>query len=98
MNLLNKKIELSGIDYGNATAGVVGAKKPLYDIWGHAVNMASRLDTTGQAGKIQVKHKNSGATYHILSVLSLSLMLIRIFYILKIFFENRIELIYKKGQ
>ncbi|XP_026479365.1 adenylate cyclase type 8-like [Ctenocephalides felis] len=48
-----------GIDYGNATAGVVGAKKPLYDIWGHAVNMASRLDTTGQAGKIQVNQRTA---------------------------------------
>jgi hypothetical protein len=36
------------------TAGVVGAQKPLYDIWGDAVNMASRMDTTGVPGKIQV--------------------------------------------
>lgn len=37
------------------TAGVVGAQKPLYDIWGDAVNMASRMDTTGLPGKIQVE-------------------------------------------
>ncbi|XP_051172100.1 adenylate cyclase type 2-like isoform X3 [Leptopilina boulardi] len=43
-----------GISHGEVTAGVVGAQKPLYDIWGDAVNMASRMDTTGVAGKIQV--------------------------------------------
>jgi len=35
-------------------AGVIGAKKPQYDIWGNAVNVASRMDSTGSAGKIQV--------------------------------------------
>ncbi|XP_014232958.2 adenylate cyclase type 7 [Trichogramma pretiosum] len=43
-----------GICTGEVTAGVVGVKKPLYDIWGDAVNMASRMDTTGVPGKIQV--------------------------------------------
>lgn len=33
----------------------MGTQKPLYDIWGHAVNMASRMDSTGEAGKIQVR-------------------------------------------
>ena len=35
-------------------AGVIGAKKPQYDIWGNAVNVASRMDSTGMVGKIQV--------------------------------------------
>ncbi|XP_073957478.1 adenylyl cyclase X E-like isoform X2 [Choristoneura fumiferana] len=43
-----------GISNGEVAAGVVGSIKPLYDIWGHAVNMASRMDSTGQTGKIQV--------------------------------------------
>ncbi|XP_014603686.1 PREDICTED: adenylate cyclase type 2-like isoform X4 [Polistes canadensis] len=43
-----------GISHGEVSAGVVGAQKPLYDIWGDAVNMASRMDTTGLPGKIQV--------------------------------------------
>ena len=34
-------------------AGVVGAQKPLYDIWGDTVNVASRMNYTGEAGKIQ---------------------------------------------
>ncbi|XP_026732107.1 adenylate cyclase type 2-like [Trichoplusia ni] len=43
-----------GISNGEVAAGVVGSQKPLYDIWGHAVNMASRMDSTGESGKIQV--------------------------------------------
>ncbi|KAG6447320.1 hypothetical protein O3G_MSEX004919 [Manduca sexta] len=43
-----------GISNGQVAAGVVGSLKPLYDIWGHAVNMASRMDSTGETGKIQV--------------------------------------------
>lgn len=45
---------LQGISNGKVAAGVVGSLKPLYDIWGHAVNMASRMDSTGETGKIQV--------------------------------------------
>nr|XP_033340223.1 adenylyl cyclase X E-like isoform X1 [Megalopta genalis] len=43
-----------GISHGEVTAGVVGAQKPLYDIWGDPVNMASRMDTTGLPGQIQI--------------------------------------------
>lgn len=43
-----------GISHGKVMAGVIGSSKPLYDIWGNSVNMASRMDSCGVAGKIQV--------------------------------------------
>lgn len=48
-----------GINTGPVTAGVIGAKRPLYDIWGDAVNVASRLDSSGDEGKIQASHIQS---------------------------------------
>ncbi|XP_076111411.1 adenylate cyclase type 2-like isoform X3 [Mytilus galloprovincialis] len=49
----------AGINTGPVTAGVIGAKRPLYDIWGDAVNVASRLDSTSEEDKIQVTEKNA---------------------------------------
>lgn len=43
-----------GINTGPVIAGIVGKKKFQYDIWGDAVNTASRMETYGEAGKIQV--------------------------------------------
>lgn len=45
-----------GINVGPVVAGVIGARKPQYDIWGNAVNVASRMDSTGICDKIQVSH------------------------------------------
>lgn len=43
-----------GINHGPITAGVIGARKPHYDIWGNTVNVASRMESTGKAGAVQV--------------------------------------------
>uniref|UniRef100_A0A8C2ENU0 adenylate cyclase n=1 Tax=Cyprinus carpio TaxID=7962 RepID=A0A8C2ENU0_CYPCA len=43
-----------GINVGPVVAGVIGARRPQYDIWGNTVNVASRMDSTGIQGKIQV--------------------------------------------
>uniref|UniRef100_UPI00398E97C7 adenylate cyclase type 3 n=1 Tax=Pristiophorus japonicus TaxID=55135 RepID=UPI00398E97C7 len=43
-----------GMNKGAVLAGVIGARKPHYDIWGNTVNVASRMESTGQMGNIQV--------------------------------------------
>ena len=43
-----------GVSTGKVIAGVVGAQKPLYDIWGDTVNIASRMDYTGERGRIHL--------------------------------------------
>lgn len=43
-----------GLNQGPITAGVIGARKPHYDVWGNTVNVASRMESTGRAGSIQV--------------------------------------------
>ena len=53
--LLNFEFELRmGLNFGSVTAGVIGTTQLFYDIWGDTVNVASRMDSTGQKGQIQV--------------------------------------------
>lgn len=44
----------AGLNIGPVVAGVIGARKPQYDIWGNTVNVASRMDSTGVPDRIQV--------------------------------------------
>ncbi|MFN8359521.1 MAG: adenylate/guanylate cyclase domain-containing protein [Candidatus Kapaibacterium sp.] len=51
-----------GIHSGSVVAGIVGLKKFAYDIWGDTVNIASRMESSGEEGKINI----SGATYELI--------------------------------
>jgi len=51
-----------GIHTGSVVAGVIGTKKFIYDLWGDTVNTASRMESSGIPGKIQVTE----ATYQLL--------------------------------
>ncbi len=43
-----------GIHCGPATAGVIGDTRFSYDVWGDAVNVASRMESSGEPGQIHV--------------------------------------------
>jgi class 3 adenylate cyclase len=45
-----------GIHCGPVVAGVIGTRKFIYDVWGDTVNVASRMESHGTPGRIQVTH------------------------------------------
>lgn len=62
-NMLGESLQIRiGINTGPVIAGVIGIKKFIYDLWGDAVNVASRMESHGQPGAIQV----TDTTYQIL--------------------------------
>lgn len=51
-----------GINTGKLIAGVIGKKKFAYDVWGDTVNTASRMESSGEIGRVNI----SGATYELI--------------------------------
>ncbi|NJO89605.1 MAG: hypothetical protein HC831_12135 [Chloroflexia bacterium] len=51
-----------GLHTGKVVAGVVGIKKYAYDIWGDTVNLAARMESSGEPGKVNI----SGDTYELI--------------------------------
>lgn len=52
-----------GVSCGPLVCGVIGARKPVFDIWGNTVNEASRMDSTGLIGHIQVPKYTAQVRY-----------------------------------
>ena len=53
-----------GIHTGPVVAGIVGIKKFAYDIWGDTVNVASRMETHGVAGRVNISGTTHGLVQH----------------------------------
>jgi len=51
-----------GVHTGPLVAGVIGSRRLLYDVWGDTVNVASRIESAGEVGRVNV----SAATYELI--------------------------------
>ncbi len=52
-----------GINTGEIVAGVLDTKRPMFDVWGSAVNVASRLQEAGEEGKVNISEETYREIY-----------------------------------
>lgn len=65
---------MPGIGVGQVVGGVIGARKPVFDVWGNTVNEASRMDSTGQMGRIQVTRDVYQVSFDYLATCAISFL------------------------
>ncbi len=53
-----------GVHSGPVVAGIIGSQRFLYDVWGDTVNLASRLESTGAPGRVQVSEATARLIEH----------------------------------
>lgn len=70
-----------GLNHGPVIAGVIGAQKPQYDIWSNTVNVASRMDSCGVMGRLQVDNDYESIIEQYLKIFILSYSIHFIFFI-----------------
>lgn len=70
-----------GLNHGPVIAGVIGAQKPQYDIWSNTVNVASRMDSCGVMGRLQVDSDYESIIEQYLKIFILSYSIHFIFFI-----------------
>ncbi|HRG75059.1 MAG TPA: adenylate/guanylate cyclase domain-containing protein [Leptospiraceae bacterium] len=79
-----------GIHSGSVIAGVVGEKKFAYDIWGDTVNTASRMESSGTPGKINISYATQDLVKHLFDCESRGEMQVKNKGMVKMYYLNRI--------
>lgn len=85
-----------GISCGPLVGGVIGARKPVFDIWGNTVNLASRMDSTGVMGKIQVPQDIARVILHHILLSIFAMYIKRLFNLYLYSFWNQEDIKLKK--